>query len=325
MGNLLKLLQKPDDSTPDIFLDFENAQPTDGEKAVFEEVGKVLIRAFEVLDDLQRYRGAGDEIRDAISNPNNEDLQEKAWGAVCPLVVRLRNYYEYSQEVAEAVKSLLLIICSTDMSPTQHLDVQQATAKQFAEILDFTLRFDDLKMTNPAIQNDFSYYRRTLSRMKMASQDNTGDTSLAVNNEMAYRMSLFYAQATPMLQTLSDATTKFVSENKDLPIENTTDVLSTMTAVCRVMLENRECHTRFQQGDTVLFVLRVMVGLIILYDHVHPVGAFDKRAAIDVKRCIKVLREQTPNVEGLLNALRYNSKHLNDETTPNGIRALLIS
>lgn len=33
-----------------------------------------------------------------------------------------------------------------------------------------------------------------------------------VNNELANRMSLFYAEATPMLKTLSDATTKFVSE-----------------------------------------------------------------------------------------------------------------
>lgn len=47
-----------------VFVFFSDAQPTDGEKAVFEEVGKVLMRAFEVLDDLQRYRGAGDEIRD---------------------------------------------------------------------------------------------------------------------------------------------------------------------------------------------------------------------------------------------------------------------
>lgn len=33
-----------------------------------------------------------------------------------------------------------------------------------------------------------------------------------MNNEMANRMSLFYAEATPMLKTLSNATTKFVSE-----------------------------------------------------------------------------------------------------------------
>ena len=33
-----------------------------------------------------------------------------------------------------------------------------------------------------------------------------------MTNEMANRMSLFYAQATPMLKTLSDITTQFVSQ-----------------------------------------------------------------------------------------------------------------
>lgn len=33
-----------------------------------------------------------------------------------------------------------------------------------------------------------------------------------MNNELANRISLFYADATPMLKTLSDGTTKFVSE-----------------------------------------------------------------------------------------------------------------
>ena len=37
-----------------------------------------------------------------------------------------------------------------------------------------------------------------------------------VNNEMANRMSLFYAEATPMLKTLSNATTNFVTEVKSL-------------------------------------------------------------------------------------------------------------
>lgn len=79
------------------------------------------------------------------------------------------------------------------------------------------------------------------------------------------------------------------------------------------------------------FCLRVMVGVIILYDYVHPVGAFAKSSKIDVstatlvhypasqllckanglflvpqmKGCIKVLKDQPPNsVDGLLNALR---------------------
>lgn len=33
-----------------------------------------------------------------------------------------------------------------------------------------------------------------------------------------------------------------------------------------------------------LFCMRVMVGVIILYDHVHPVGAFAKTSKIDVSK-----------------------------------------
>lgn len=77
---------------------------------------------------------------------------------------------------------------------------------------------------------------------------------------MANRMSLFYAEPMPMMKTLSKATTNFVMEvkhlfspsshflssrshsrrplqNKSLPLEKTTDCLSTMANVCRIMLE----------------------------------------------------------------------------------------
>uniref|UniRef100_A0A3B3T9A0 CYFIP related Rac1 interactor B n=1 Tax=Paramormyrops kingsleyae TaxID=1676925 RepID=A0A3B3T9A0_9TELE len=219
-----------------------------------------------------------------------------------------------------ALHGLLGALTSTRYTPTQHLEREQALAKQFAEILHFTLRFDELKMTNPAIQNDFSYYRRTLNRMRINNVPAEGENE--VNNELANRMSLFYAEATPMLKTLSDATTKFVSEN--LPIENTTDCLSTMASVCKIMLETPEYRSRFASEETASFCLRVMVGVIILYDFVHPVGAFAKGSKIDMRGCIKVLRDQPRNsVEGLLNALRYTTKHLNDESTSKNIKAML--
>lgn len=94
-----------------------------------------------------------------------------------------------------ALRSLLEALTSPPYAPTQHLEREQALAKQFAEILHFTLSFDELKvrggvptpgpcepaeslgtpdcgvsppqMTNPAIQNDFSYYRRTISRNRI--------------------------------------------------------------------------------------------------------------------------------------------------------------
>ncbi|KAL4635468.1 protein FAM49B-like [Arapaima gigas] len=333
MGNLLKVLTCTDlEQGPDFFLDFENAQPTEAERQVWEQVDVVLKEAHRILDDLQAYRGAGAEIREAIQHPSDESLQDKAWSAVAPLVGMLKKFYEFSQRLEVALHGLLGALTCTPDSPTQHLEREQALAKQFAEILHFTLRFDELKathigvsplqMTNPAIQNDFSYYRRTLSRMRMNNVPAEGENE--VNNELANRMSLFYAEATPMLKTLSDATTKFVSENKNLPIENTTDCLSTMATVCKVMLETPEYRKRFSSEETAPFCLRVMVGVIILYDYVHPVGAFAKSSKIDMKGCIKVLKEQPANsVEGLLNALRYTTKHLNDETASKQIKTLL--
>lgn len=158
--------------------------------------------------------------------------------------------------------------------------------------------------------------------MANADDDNEG---VQVTNEMANRMSLFYAYPTPLLKILSDATSKFVTENKSLPIENTTDCLSTLANLCRTMIENPDFSARVANQETYLFCLRVMVGLIILYDHVHPVGAFAKTSNIDIKASIKVLKDQPQGtVDGLLNALRYSTKHLNDETTPKTIRGLLV-
>lgn len=328
MGNLLKLLTKEENdgcgSKIDIFLDFENATPTESEKEVFDVVHSVLDVAPQILQELQGYQGAGEEIRQAISNALNEELQEVAWKAVVPLVGKLKTFYEFALELEAVLPQLLYALCSGPETPIEHLERQQALAKQFAEILHFTLKFDDLKMTNPSIQNDFSYYRRTLSRRKMANADDDSE-GIQVTNEMANRMSLFYAYPTPLLKILSDATSKFVTENKSLPIENTTDCLSTLANLCRTMIENPNFSSKVANEETHLFCLRVMVGLIILYDHVHPVGAFAKTSNIDIKASIKVLKDQPQGtVDGLLNALRYSTKHLNDETTPKTIRSLLV-
>uniref|UniRef100_UPI00358FCE18 CYFIP-related Rac1 interactor B-like isoform X2 n=1 Tax=Myxine glutinosa TaxID=7769 RepID=UPI00358FCE18 len=321
MGNLLKVLNSPDlEQGPNFFLDFENAHPSENERAVWDNVAQVLSRAEQVLAALQAYQGAGPHIREAISHPSDEEQQHKAWEAVCPLVSKLKSFYEFSLQLA--LHNLLTVLTAPPLSPTQHLEREQALAKQFAEILHFTLQFDELKMTNPAIQNDFSYYRRTLSRMRMRSAKSLCDVD--VTNEMANRMSLFYAEATPMLKTLSDTTSRFVAENKNLRLENTTDCLCTMAGVCKVMLEMPEYRGRFASPETESFCLRVMVGVIILYDHVHPVGAFARTSKIDMKGCIRVLKEQpAANVEALMNALRYTTRHINDESSCKQIRSML--
>ena len=132
------------------------------------------------------------------------------------------------------------------MSPLEQLQCRQALAKQFAHILDFTLRFDEMKMCTPAVQNDFSYYRRTMNRdlmwMQRTDEPQT-DAAPATNNDcivpidLANTMSFFYADPTPMMAALRRATETFVTANASLPLENTTDMLATMANVCRCMVQ----------------------------------------------------------------------------------------
>ena len=136
---------------------------------------------------------------------------------------------------------LLGELCSDSMTPLKHLETQQALVKQFSRVLDFVLKFDELKMMNPSIQNDFSFYRRTLSRIRTPNP-NVDSELMGIKDlspEFANRMSLFYANATPMLRALVKATINFVTSNTQLPMENITETLGTIDKVCLRMIENR--------------------------------------------------------------------------------------
>lgn len=175
-------------------------------------------------------------------------------------------------------------------------------------------------MKTPAIQNDFSYYRRTVSRQRMEYNDQK-----IISTELANRMSLFYAHATPMLKVLSEATSKFVHDNAN-DVDNTTETIGTMAKVCLRMLEKEKLLSQIEREETQLLVLRVMVGLLILYDYISPNGVFVRSSHVDVKGCIKFLQAQPAiKAEPLLNALRYTTKTLNQENTPKNIKHLLAA
>merc|ERR1712125_234791 len=127
-------------------------------------------------------------------------------------------------ELEEVFPKLLVALCKND----PNLANLQSLAKQLANVFDFVLRFDDLKMVNPAIQNDFSYYRRTLNRMKLSKND------LSIRDELANRMSLFFAYPTPMMNVINETTVKFLSQG-DTNKDNVTDALATMANVCQEM------------------------------------------------------------------------------------------
>jgi len=314
MGQLLSYLAGGKESL-NIFIDFEGAKPSPDEQVTYDEVHAVLNKSATILSELQNYTGCEKWIREAMSNPSPE-TEEAAWNTVLPAVEQLKKFYDFSQELQLIFPKLLNSLCR-DNNPKNALEHQQAIAKQMADVLDFVLLFDNLKMMNPAIQNDFSYYRRSLNRLKMTKQD----SKLTIRDELANKMSLFFAYPTPMMNVINESTSKFMAEHPQIK-DNVVNGLGIMANICQEMVEKK----RFESEKTNLFTLRTMTGCIILFDHLHPTGAFGKKSPVHIKECIttlKAFKPSTGNTDGLLNALRFTTKHLNDPDTPSNVKSLL--
>ena len=251
-----------------------DCQPTEQEKAVYDQVASVLSGANAILEALYTYKGCDDLIRQAITTPSPE-TEDAAWQAVLPRVDEIARFYEFSKEIERVFPTLVVALCNSSETPKESIAKQQATAKQFCDFIDFAIKFDEAKMAAPSIQNDFSFYRRNLSRMKMAKKDST----LRIKDELANSLSLFFAYPTPMMKLLSETLAKVLSpEEVSVSREGLTKILSIVANTCLDM------HTKglISNPDITIYMLRVMTGSIILFDHVNVAGAFYKKTPINV-------------------------------------------
>ncbi|GAN07698.1 FAM49 family protein [Mucor ambiguus] len=333
MGQLISGLSlRPGDAlVPELGFDLENATPSSDELQLYNKLLSLLVKPGPaLLHLLKSYVPASDQIRDAIAKPTPEN-ESRAWDAVSPTVDILRDIYDYSADLQEGLPKLLSVLCQGDVS--KNLEKNQGLAKLFAELLDFVFEFDHLKMRSPTLQNDFSYYRRMLQRGRYGSQDRRdGDDnsisdlrSAMIEDDQANRISLFIAYPTPMLKCIIDTTTKFVNNNRLQ--KSVGDWLAALWATCF----NTVSKKRNQNPEISAFCMKVMVVSIILYDHIDPNGAFYKNSPINIKHSVKIIQTITTvksneySATNLLSALRYNSKHLNDDTTPKNVKNLVLA
>lgn len=314
MGVLLSALRGGggSETVPDLNLNLQNPQPTPDEAEVYHSVKSALAPAPKMLQTLRDYKGCGDEIRKAISAPTPES-EQAAWQALTPAVAKLKEFYDYSSVLEEQITLLLSLLTKNDVSA--NMEKYQAVTKLLADILHFVFAFDDMKMTNPNVQNDFSYYRRTLNRMKMGRGDAGG---AVLQDEIANRMSLFYAYPTPMFRCVAETTATFVNKNSN--VDQVSECLAGLVGVCY----NALAKQRVAAPEDVAFCLKAMVASTVLYDHVHPLGVFSKQTPVNVKVIVKCVRDHAgPQTETLLNAIRFSTKHFAD--APKGVKAALQS
>jgi len=269
-----------------------------------------LTRSPGILDKLFKYTGCGEFIKRAIQNPNKE-TEEAAWDAILPAIDILLEFYEFSVELHDNFPKLIGALLGEDT-----LQRKASLARQLADIFDFVLKFDDAKMINPAIQNDFSYYRRAYGRMK-ASEKNY---NLKVKEELANRLSLFFAYPTPMMKVLNETTTEYLNTNPASK-EAVSNLLATLGNGCHFVVEKKPLDDPLN-----MLLLRAMTGSIILFDSTDDLGAFAKKSPINIRGCIQILKSYNGGspTDPLLNALRFTTVHLNDADTPASIKALLV-
>ncbi|KAJ3411686.1 Protein fam49a [Chytridiales sp. JEL 0842] len=320
MGAILAILRGDgggDDAPIDVPVDLEGARPTQEEAQIFHYVSDILGPAQYHLEILRNYNGCGDAIRKAISSPSRES-EEAAWAVVSPAVIKLKDYYEFSLRLGDAFPRLLQFFCNGEVA--SNLERFQATARKMGDIFHFVSVFDELKMGNPNVQNDFSYYRRTLSRMRMTN--GSPQYNIVVHDELANRMSLFYAHSTPMLKAMVDSAQNAVKGlGNGVNADTVTDTLAILAAICYNAIAKGRA-----QGLMVDYCLRVLVVCIVVYDHVSPVGVFIKGSKINVRASVKVIQQHSgQKCTGFLNSIRYATLHLNDETTPKNVKQILAA
>ncbi|KAJ1808585.1 hypothetical protein LPJ77_002246 [Coemansia sp. RSA 2523] len=136
-----------------------------------------------------------------------------------------------------------------------------------------------------AIQNDFSYYRRTLSRSAQ-----TQDADIAryiIPHDVSNQMSLFYAYHNPMVRTVIDSATKFAQESGNQQI--VLDCLSALAAGSASTVK----HARADSAKSERMCMLVLVTCCILYDWISPKGVSDAQSGIDAKAALDLVSERT--------------------------------
>jgi len=288
---------------PSFIVDFENAQPSDTEKDLYESCDIAIQRNAEHLDSLRNYKGCTDLVKMAIQSPTDEN-KVLCWRALVPNVVILDGFFNHSKHIGQIFNLLLDSLCSGD---TEAFHCQQSLVKQLAHVIDFAMIFDDLKMNCPAIPNDFSYFRRTMSGMMRGGKGggSMDGVSAPVNDEVANSLSLFYANPTPMLNVLKTC----IQLKSNEPMKTNIILgLSLMANICFHIVEFRQ----FNDTGVLLYCLRAAVGTTILADSLYEPGIFHPKAkkAPILARHIIVVVKNFPDapVTSLINALRYNTK-----------------
>ena len=154
------------------FVDFDAALPEKGETRLYNYVNKYCLdSAPAIIQDINDFPPANRAISEAVEEELDQD--DRLLRKILQLnAERVENYFRFSQKLRRCLRLLIVEICSFDPAVksdytaetvTKTLAPRRAFIKQFGLLLHFAVKFDEIKIFTPAVQNDWASFRRMKS------------------------------------------------------------------------------------------------------------------------------------------------------------------
>jgi len=276
----------------DVVIDFDSvlkdvSNVANEDRQLFEEIGACLGDAEAALEQLINYEDRANMIRRAISTPSDSQLQMQAFEDVFPNVIYIKRVHELTERIAVLLKDACARIVRDG---DEAFEQKSGLVARVAELLHFSLEYDIKKMTTPAIQNDFAFYKRSLSKFGT-------HPDLPLRENEASVVSMFVANANPIAKSLK------------APLDDDQAVRRAL-----LLLANSCCgmingsHVEGRQAE---WVAKVMTAAVVIYDELGYPGAFVKASDLQIRSIIRAVG--TVEHASLLRAqLQYNTETFNN-------------
>lgn len=294
-------------------IDLRNVTPKEGVEAntynQFQE--KVLKPANELYTKFMDYKDGQDLVKAAIRDSSQAN-KDAAWNHILPNVYIQMDGYHFSETVStefvNVISSVLNIIGNSKMD---FFTEYPALTKCVADGFDVCLKFDQIPIKKPMLQNDLAYFRRNCPAH---NQDGSFD-SLFMESNMS---TVFWGSKMPFTtKFVNDLKTKYKDnpEKFNLAIQLVGLVADCCTSIC-TKNEN-------PSPELCLICLRCLTTAVVIYDYIHPVGAFCHDAKYHYREAVDLILNYSPKQSDLIDILKYSTNTLSKPTTDSKIKELL--
>jgi len=295
MGLVLDVFHKEGDKKFKGFIpDFDNAMVDEKSAEFYSEITKKLAESNELISQLNGYTSSQDIIREALKNPTVAN-KHSSFEEILKNVEKIKVFYKYCSEdlvkLFHQLRNQIEEVNDEKVEEGDKLRRQEAWAKQLAQLISFVVQWDQGKMQEPSLLNDFSYYKRNL-----AGQANDFNLELDVEESLASTISFWLAESMPMCKTLGESL-------KDLKSQK---LLKDVSALCCSLVKNKKFIGQTAVNNEVL-CLRCAVGCIVLYDRAAGGrGAFGTKSFKTKQICsvLSAFPSRAKNYEDLCESLK---------------------